>query len=113
MQVWPPLSSVRRRAPSPSGQAWRRKGSPWNAARRPRKSNRASGRGVNSPASHVACAESLLVAYADLVDPVLGLDAAPGDWVLVTTASFEFVRPAKDDGDPRPVFEPGVLAVVS
>lgn len=65
------------------------------------------------PASHVPCAESLLVAYADLVEPVLDLDTAPGEWVLVTTASFEFVRPAKDDGDRRPVFEPGILAVVS
>ena len=47
-----------------------------------------------------------------MAEPVLGLDAAPADWVLVTTASFEFVRPAKDDVDRRPVFEPGILAVV-
>ena len=58
------------------------------------------------PASHLACAESLLEAYADLVDPVLGQDTAPADWVLVTTASFEFVRPTRDVGDRRPVFEP-------
>lgn len=58
------------------------------------------------PASHVACAESLLEAYADLVDPVLGQKTPPADWVLVTTASFEFVRPTKDDADRRPVFEP-------
>ena len=58
------------------------------------------------PASHVACAESLLGAYADLVHPVLGQDAPPADWVVVTTASFEFVRPTRDDVDRRPVFEP-------
>ena len=63
------------------------------------------------PASHVACAESLLEAYVDLVDPVLGQETAPADWVVVTTASFEFVRPARDDVDRRPVFEPLVLAV--
>ena len=58
------------------------------------------------PACHLDCAESLLAAYADVTRPVLGLDSAPGDWVLVTTASFEFVRPAKGDADRRPVFEP-------
>lgn len=58
------------------------------------------------PASHVACAESLLEAYAAVADPVLGQDTAPAEWVLVTTASFEFVRPGKDDADRRPVFEP-------
>ena len=63
------------------------------------------------PASHVACAESLLEAYAHLVDPVLGQETPPADWVLVTTASFEFVRPTRDDVDRRPVFEPGLLAV--
>ena len=58
------------------------------------------------PPTHVACAESLLDAYADVADPVLGLDVAPRDWVLVTTASFEFVRPGRDDTDRRPAFTP-------
>jgi hypothetical protein len=35
-------------------------------------------------------------------------DADPG-WELVTTASFEFVRPAKEDLDPRPTFQPTAL----
>ena len=58
------------------------------------------------PASHVACVRSLLEAYADVVDPVLGQDAPPSDWVVVTSASFEFVRPGRDDVDRRPVFAP-------
>lgn len=61
------------------------------------------------PASHLECARALLAAYADLEEPVLGQDAAPGDWVLVTAASFEFVRAAKEDLDRRPVFAPNAL----
>ena len=63
------------------------------------------------PPCHLGCAEALLAAYADVAEPVLGQDAAPADWVVVTTASFEFVRPSRDDADRRPVFQPnGVLA---
>ena len=58
------------------------------------------------PACHVACAERLLASYADVAEPVLGLDAPPSDWVVVTSASFEFVRPGRDDVDRRPVFAP-------
>jgi hypothetical protein len=58
------------------------------------------------PPTHVACAESLLYAYAGVVDPVLGLDVAPGEWVVATTASFEFVRAGRDDADRRPAFTP-------
>lgn len=61
------------------------------------------------PAAHVACAEALLAAYAGVDRPVLGQDVAPADWVLVTTASFEFVRPTKEDLDRRPVFRPNGL----
>lgn len=62
------------------------------------------------PACHVDCAERLLTAYADVAEPVLGLDVPPAELVLVTTASFEFVRPTKDDIDRRPIFEPnGIL----
>ena len=61
------------------------------------------------PASHVECARALLAAYAGVDRPVLGQAGAPADWVLVTTASFEFVRPAKEDADRRPVFRPNGL----
>jgi hypothetical protein len=42
-------------------------------------------------------------------EPVLGIDAAPPDWVLVTTASFEFVRANSKDIDRRPTFQPNSL----
>ena len=61
------------------------------------------------PPSHVECAEALLRAYADVAEPVLGVDAAPADWVLVTTASFEFVRANREDLDRRPTFQPNGL----
>jgi hypothetical protein len=61
------------------------------------------------PASHLACAEALLAAYAEVPDPVLGQDEAPGSWVLVTTASFEFVRGSREDVDRRPTFQPNGL----
>ncbi len=65
------------------------------------------------PACHLDCADALLASYAGVGEPVLGQDVAPGEWVLVTTASFEFVRPSKDDVDRRPCFQPnGVLATV-
>ena len=37
------------------------------------------------------------------------LDAQRPDWVLVRTAGFEFVRPAREDLDRRPRFEPNSL----
>jgi hypothetical protein len=61
------------------------------------------------PASHLECAQALLAAYADVDEPVLEQDTAPADWVLVTTASFEFVRANKGDLDRRPVFQPNSL----
>jgi hypothetical protein len=61
------------------------------------------------PASHLECARALLTAYAGVDEPVLGQDTAPSGWVLVTTASFEFVRAAKEDLDRRPVFQPNGL----
>ena len=61
------------------------------------------------PACHVECAEALLAAYALLDVPVLGQDAPPSDWTVVTSASFEFVRASKDDADRRPVFSPNGL----
>lgn len=62
------------------------------------------------PASHLTCAQALLASYAGVDQPVLGNDTAPGEWVLVTTASFEFVRPSKDDADRRPCFQPNGVA---
>lgn len=58
------------------------------------------------PPCHVDCAEALLASYADIVEPVLGQDTAPGEWLVVTTASFEFVRPSTEDVDRRPFFAP-------
>ncbi|WP_435745520.1 hypothetical protein [Nocardioides sp. SYSU DS0663] len=61
------------------------------------------------PPAHVACADALLAAYRGVAEPVLGLDAAPAEWVLSTTASFEFVRPGRDDLDKRPTFQPSAV----
>jgi hypothetical protein len=50
------------------------------------------------PPMHLACAEEL--------------QRSPGAdrrWQLVTTAGFEFVRPARDDLDQQPRFEPNSL----
>ena len=65
------------------------------------------------PAAHLGCAEALLAAYAHVTVPVLGQDTPPADWVLVTTASFELVRPGREDDDRRPVFAPNVLLTTS
>lgn len=65
------------------------------------------------PACHLDCANALLASYAGVGEAVLGQDVAPEEWVLVTTASFEFVRPSKGDVDRRPYFQPnGVPATV-
>jgi hypothetical protein len=50
------------------------------------------------PPMHLQCAEELRA------DP-----GADPEWALVTTAGFEFVRPATDDTDPLPRFEPNSL----
>jgi hypothetical protein len=46
----------------------------------------------HAPPLHLGCARELL----DRRD----------DWRLVTTAGFEFVRPAREDADRRPTFQP-------
>jgi hypothetical protein len=61
------------------------------------------------PPSHLECARALAASYAHVDEPVLGIDAAPPDWVLVTTASFEFVRANSKDIDRRPTFQPNSL----
>lgn len=58
------------------------------------------------PPSHVGCAEALLAALAEVSAPVLGQEDRPDPWVLVTTASFEFVRANREDLDRRPTFSP-------
>jgi hypothetical protein len=52
----------------------------------------------HAPPLHVECAEALR-----------GLDGADPAWQLVTTAGFEFVRPAREDEDRRPTFQPNSL----
>jgi len=49
----------------------------------------------HAPPLHVSCAREVL----DERD----------DWVLTTTAGFEFVRPGLEDADRRPTFEPNSL----
>jgi hypothetical protein len=61
------------------------------------------------PASHVECAESLIAAYAGVSGPVLGQDDVPDPWMLLTTASFEFVRANREDLDRRPTFQPNAI----
>lgn len=60
------------------------------------------------PSSHVECAQALATAYAGVDEPVLGQDEVV-PWVLVTTASFEFVRANREDLDRRPTFQPHAL----
>ena len=50
------------------------------------------------PPMHLACADELL--HRPGADP---------EWDLVTTSGFEFVRPAKEDLDREPRFEPNSL----
>lgn len=65
------------------------------------------------PASHVECARALIAAYAEVDEPLLGVDTRPADWVVVTTASFEFVRANREDVDRRPTFQPNGLLTES
>ena len=52
----------------------------------------------HAPPLHRACADDLL-----------GWPGADPAWQVVTTAGFEFVRPAKEDLDKRPTFQPNSL----
>lgn len=58
------------------------------------------------PPCHRECARALLSAVAGLAVPVLGQGTATSEWAFVTTAAFEFVRPARGDSDRRPRFQP-------
>ncbi|WP_193611375.1 hypothetical protein [Nocardioides lijunqiniae] len=57
------------------------------------------------PPTHEECATALLAAYDGVGEAVLGQDEPLASWVVVTTASFEFVRPGRDDEDRRPTFQ--------
>ncbi len=63
------------------------------------------------PPSHLGCAESLLDAVRGLAGGVLGQEDEVRSWTIVTTAGFEYVRPAKEDLDPRPTFQPNSILV--
>ena len=52
----------------------------------------------HAPPMHVACAEE-----------VAGRDGADQAWRVVRTAGFEFVRPAREDLDRDPTFQPNSL----
>jgi hypothetical protein len=52
----------------------------------------------HAPPMHQACAEELS----------RGADADPG-WQVVLTSGFEFVRPAREDLDRSPTFQPNSL----
>lgn len=62
--------------------------------------------GFHFPPVHEPCAEAALRLYRPLDRGALGIDAAPADWVLVTTSGFELERPADRRGDLRVVFRP-------
>ena len=63
------------------------------------------------PPTHLECAQALVAAYSGVDVPVLGQDEIADRWVLVTTAGFEFVRPAREDLDRRPTFQPNSVLV--
>ena len=63
------------------------------------------------PPAHLECAEALLMEYATVTVPVLGQDEIVDDWVLLTTAGFDFVRPNREDLDRRPTFQPNSVLV--
>jgi hypothetical protein len=63
------------------------------------------------PPSHLTCVEALLEEVRDLPVGVLGHDGPPDTWAIVITAGFEFVRPAAEDLDRRPTFQPNSILV--
>ena len=61
------------------------------------------------PPAHLDCANKLVAAYEDVTEAVLGQDEPTAAWQVVTTAGFEFVRPGRENLDPRPTFQPNSL----
>jgi len=64
------------------------------------------------PPTHLPCAEWLLARVRRAEQPVLG-QLTQTDWVLVTTAGFEFVRAGRDDHDRRATFQPNSVLTTS
>ena len=56
------------------------------------------------PPGHLECASRLLEEYAAAGAPLLGDEIAV--WQIVLTSGFEYLRPAKEQEDRRPVFCP-------
>ena len=56
------------------------------------------------PPGHLECASRLLEEYVAAGGSLLDEPAA--DWQIVLTSGFEYVRPAKEQEDRRPVFSP-------
>jgi hypothetical protein len=61
------------------------------------------------PPTHLECAERLLGLYGSVPSPVLGQPEPVEEWILVTTAGFEYVRPSAEQVDRRATFEPNSL----
>lgn len=61
--------------------------------------------GFHFPPAHDDCVRALLDSLADVSVPVLDQDEVV-DWVVVSVAGFEYVRPGRDDLDKRARFEP-------
>lgn len=61
------------------------------------------------PPTHLDCARALVAAFDGVTEPVLGQPEPVPSWVLVTTSSFEYVRPGREQVDRRPTFQPGAL----
>lgn len=47
--------------------------------------------------------------HSSCVADLRALPYADPTWEVVTTAGFEYVRPNREDADPRPTFEPNSL----
>lgn len=58
------------------------------------------------PPLHLDCAELLVAGPARAQSGALGQDEPVGQWVLLTTSGFEFVRPNREDPDRRVSFVP-------
>ena len=62
--------------------------------------------GFHFPPTHVGCADLALERWGDDWPVSLGQHDVPGEWVVVTTAGFEFIRMSREAVDRRPVFAP-------
>jgi hypothetical protein len=65
---------------------------------------------LHFPPLHEECATAALRVYRPCGPGVLGIEAPPHEWVLVTTGGFELERPVGRDGDQRVAFLPNSVA---